>query len=623
MAAQHPNEATNPGAGRDRSWSRLSDAEATTFICTSLFLLVLWTFCPVLNNGFVNYDDPIYVTANLHVQQGVTWENIKWAFHPTQETANWHPITWLSHMLDCQCFGLNPAGHHLTSVLLHAVNTVILFLVLRTMTRTFWRSFFVAALFGLHPLHVESVVWVAERKDVLSTLFWLLTLWAYAKFTIETKSQHGTPKLFYGLALIFFSLGLMSKAMLVTLPFVLLLLDYWPLARFQQNNLWALAVEKMPFLLLATAAGIVTFAVQKSGGAIASMAPLPLPARLENALVSYCRYPGKMFWPENLAVFYPHPVHWPMPAVLLALAFLAGVTFSVFKRRRISPYLPVGWLWFIGTLVPVIGLVQVGAQAMADRYSYIPLVGLFILITWGLHESMQHERYRAVLLSLATLASVLLCIVLTRTQIGYWQNSGTLFRHAVSVTKNNYIAYLHLGNFLARQNSPKEAMEAYRRAIQIYPGYLEAHLNLGVLLRLEDRSDEAIKQFEEVIQLNPGNIEAHSQSGLAWLKKGGFIEAIDQFQECLKLNPADAEAHDNLGVALGKEGHLDDAISQFEEAIRLKPDDAKAHGNLGILLATNGRRKEAMVQLTQALKLQANYPEAQQQLRTLMDAGKF
>jgi tetratricopeptide (TPR) repeat protein len=622
MAAHCPINASNPPAGRNRFWFGLSNADPTIIICTSLFLLVLWTFCPALNNEFVNYDDAIYVTANPHVQQGLTWGNLKWAFQPSTGTANWHPLTWLSHMLDCQCFGLNPAGHHLTSVLVHAANTVILFLVLRYLTRTVWRSLCVAALFGLHPLHVESVAWVAERKDVLSTLFWLLTIWAYGKFVRESGSPGGTPNRFYALALVLFSLGLMSKAMLVTLPFVLLLLDYWPLARFRQIGLRALAVEKIPFLLLAMAACAITFAVQKSAGAVAPMAPLPLQARLANAAVSYCRYLGKTVWPENLAVFYPHPVHWPAWEISFAVASLAAATLFVFKMRRIAPYLPVGWLWFVGTLVPVIGLVQVGAQAMADRYSYIPLVGVFVLMTWGAHHLLQREPHRVILLSATAVAAILPCIALTRQQIGNWRNSGTLFQHAAAVTRNNYVAYLHLGNFLGGENRPGQAIDAYRRAIQIYPRYADARLNLGVLLRLEG-SDESVKQLEVVILLQPGNAEAHGQLGLEWLDKGAFEKAVDQFRQCLKINPADAEAHNNLGVALGREGHWDEAIGQLRAAIFLTPNYAKAHGNLGIVLAARGYREEAIVQLDKALKLQPDYPEASQCLQHLTASEKL
>ena len=605
-----------PAATSDRWWSRLLDSETTTFLATCLFLLVLWTFAPALNNDFINYDDPAYVTANLHVQRGVTWENVKWAFHPNQETANWHPLTWLSHMLDCQIFGLNPTGHHLTSVLLHATNTVALFLVLNMMTFARGRSFFVAALFGAHPLHVESVVWVAERKDVLSTLFWFLTLWAWARFANETRSPNGRPGCFYGLALLFFLLGLLSKPMLVTLPFVLLLLDYWPLARFQQKRWRALVAEKAPFFLLATAAGLITLVVQKNGGAIIALAPLPLSARLGNALVSYGRYLGKSFWPENLAVFYPypHPVAWPLVVVLPTLMVLAGITMFVLQRRRRSPYLPVGWFWFVGALVPVIGLVQVGAQAMADRYSYIPLIGLFVMLAWGLAEFTASDYQRRFLGAIG-LAAVFLCVGLTRVQVGYWRDSGTLFRHAIAVTKGNYLAYGQLGNFLVSQNSPKEAIDAYRRAVQIYPNDAGANLKLGLLLQIENDPAAAIPPLEKVTQLEPGNIEAHRRLGLLWLTKGNAGEAIRQFQEGVSLNPRDAELHNNLGVALENAGRFHEAVQQCEEAVNLEPDFAKAHFNLGTALNALGRRREALAEITQAQKLQPDNPEFKKELK--------
>jgi protein O-mannosyl-transferase len=602
-----------------RAWFfSFSGQETIVFLCTLLFLVVLLTFRPALGNDFVNYDDPDYVTLNSQVQQGLTWENFKWAFQPNRETANWHPLTWLSHMLDCQFFGLKPAGHHLTSVLLHAVNTVMLFLVFKKMTGIVWRSFFVAALFGLHPLHVESVAWVSERKDVLSTLFWLLTLWAYAKFVEESKFQNGKTRLFSGLALIFFALGLMSKPMLVTLPFVLLLLDYWPLGRMKQNGFRALIMEKTPFLLLAVATSVVTFVVQNSAGAVAPMAPLPLFARLGNALVSYCRYLGKIFWPTDLSVFYPHPIHWPTATILFAMILLFVVSLLAFVTRRNHPYLLFGWLWFVGTLVPVIGLVQVGSQAMADHYSYVPSIGVFVMLIWSAYELAQHLRCRTVVLFATATATIFFCIFITRQQIGYWRNSGTLFRHAIAVTENNYMAYQHLGNYLNEQGLTKEAIETYDFAIQIHPSWPEAYIDLGDVLLKMGLFDEAISQYERAIQLKPNNARAHSRLGLAWLKKNHLNEAINQLQESIRLNVNDAEAHNNLGVTLGKEGRLDEAIGQLEEAVSLKSDYAKAHCNLGIVLTSKGLNEEAIAQLTQALKLQPNYPEAEKQLNELM-----
>src|ERR1041384_6646102 len=381
-------------------------------LCILLFLLVFGAFLPSLRNDFINYDDPPYVTDNAQVQNGLSGENVRWAFS-SSEQANWHPLTWLSHMLDCQVFGLQPWGHHLTSVLLHTVNSLLCFLVLQRITGAPWRSWCVAALFGLHPLRVESVAWLAERKDVLSGLFFMLVLIAYAKFVQSTGhtgsaiSQAPNPTVkrcassfiiyhpfwyFYLLALVFFVLGLMSKPMLVTLPCIMLLLDFWPLHRVKKEGITTVVVEKVPFFLVAAASSVVTLLVQQRGGAVIAIARLPLHLRLENALVSYCRYLAKLFWPAKLSVFYPLPPHWATPTVLLAAVLIAGVSVFVLTMWRRHPYLPVGWFWFVGTLIPVIGLVQVGAQSMADRYSYLPSIGVFIALVWGGCNLVQRRR---------------------------------------------------------------------------------------------------------------------------------------------------------------------------------------------------------------------------------------
>lgn len=617
MDPDSPNNHGKPGpVFRIGSFS-ISEQERIISLCTLLFLLTLIAFRPALNNGFVTYDDPDYVTSNSQVQQGLTWESIKWAFQPNRETANWHPLTWLSHMMDCQLFGLNPWGHHLTSVLIHGANTVLLFLVLIKMFRAVFHSFLVAALFGLHPLHVQSVAWVAERKDVLSTLFWLLTLWAYNAFVRESVSRR-RKFLNYTVALIFFLLGLMCKPMLVTLPFLLLLLDCWPLQRVAQKHFMPLIVEKIPFVLLAAASSVLTFIVQKNAGAVVSTAPLPLTARLENVFVAYERYLGKIFLPANLSVFYPHPVHWPVMLVALAIFLFIVLTVLAVALRRNCPYLLFGWLWFVGTLVPVIGLVQVGSQSMADRYSYVPAIGIFILAVWGTHQLTARLPYRTIVLSAASAVLICSCVAATRKEVRYWQNSGTLFRRAIAVTANNYLAYQHLGYYLKDQGLLDEAIKTYGRAIEIHPDWPDAYIDLGDAYLQQNRLDDAVRQFEKAIQLKPGNARAHNLLGLAWMKKDRFDEATSELQQSIRLDPADPEAHNNLGVVLGKSGRTDAAIAELEKAIALKRDYARAHGNLGIVFATNGRREEAIAQLTQALKLQPNYPEVQKQLNELM-----
>jgi Tfp pilus assembly protein PilF len=588
-------------AGFDRIFSPMiaSNCRRSLLICALLSAMTLIAYWPAMRHDFVNYDDDYYVTLNVHVQNGLTLESLKWAFF-NPVGANWHPLTLLSHMLDCQLFGLKPWGHHLTSVLLHAVNTVLVFLLLRRLMRlrseasspqadATWRCAMVAAVFGLHPLHVESVAWVAERKDVLSTFFFLLTLWAYARYARRvtgdtcqvTRTEAAAaapdssrvtrhPSLFYGLALFFFALGLLSKPMLVTLPFVLLLLDYWPLERFKAcsrfigvqgsrhtpsihqsiNPLLRLVWEKIPFFALAAVSSVVTFVVQNHSGAVKMVQTLPLGARSGNALISYCRYLGKLFWPTDLAVFYPYPGHWPLAQVLLAGGLILGISVLFIVKREQYPFLLMGWLWFCGTLVPVIGLVQVGAQAMADRYTYIPSLGVLILAIWGAYELTCRWRYHEMALSVAGSAAIILCLGLTRQQLGYWKDGETLFRHALEVTENNYLAHNDLGTALDRKGQTDEAISQFRAAIRLTPDYAEAHNNLGVALVEKGQTDEAISQFQATIRLKPDDAEAHNNLGNTLVEKGKIDEAINQYQEAIRLKPDCAEARNNLARAL-------------------------------------------------------------------------
>jgi Flp pilus assembly protein TadD len=655
-----------------------------------LFGLVLWTFLPAIEGEFVVYDDPDYVSANTQVQHGLSWENFKWAFS-SSEAANWHPLTWLSHMLDCQIFGLAPWGHHLTNLLLHALNTLLVYVVLRRITGATGRAFVVALLFGLHPLRVESVAWVAERKDVLSTTFWLLTLWAYAKYvetsasqgseqrlpagvigdrdrrTAETRaapataslgfpSRHvlpigGLPWLYYGLAFAFFALGLMSKPMLVTVPCVLLLLDYWPLRRWPQRSARDLVLEKSPFFVAAIVTCAVTWAVQRRGGAI--IAGLPLSARMENAVVAYCRYLGKLFWPVDLAAFYPPVGHWPGGAVLLACLLLLALSVLAIALRRRFPYCLMGWLWFLGTLVPVIGLVPAGEQSMADRYSYVPSIGIILLVVWGAYDLTKRWRYQVMMASAATAGAACLCLGLTRTQISYWKDTEALFRHALLVTERNYVAHNNLGTAFDKQGRWDEALSEFRQALQAKPDYPEALNNLGVALDRQGHVDEAIAQLRETLRLRPRYAVAHYNLGVALQEQGHLDEAIAQYQEALLLKPRYADAHYNLwltlqrkgdldgaiaefqtilkfqpnspevcnklGAVLEQQGHLDEAIRQYLLALKLKPDYARAHFNLGVAWERKGHLDQAIAELEQTLKLDAGYAPAQTNLARLLD----
>jgi len=563
-----------------------------------LGLVTLALYWPATHHDFVNYDDSAYVTGNPHVQQGLTWDNLGWALVSTVRS-NWLPITMLSHMLDCQLFGLKPWGHHLTSVLLHALNTVLVFLFLRNLTGAVWRSALVAALFGWHPMHVESVAWVAERKDVLSGCLGLLTLIFYGRYARKRSSVNALTNdarnwtLDYGMALLCFALGLMSKPMLVTWPFVLLLLDYWPLQRLKVLTVWQLVREKVPFFALAGLSCVVTYTVQQQAGAVQTVEGLPVGARVGNALISYCRYVEKLCWPTHLAVFYPYPGAWPLAEVLVAGGLILGLTVLLFMQGRRYPFMLMGWLWFLGTLVPVIGLVQVGEQAMADRYSYLPSVGLFIFLIWGAYELIQHWRYRGLALSLAGSAALLVCLALTRQQLGYWRDSETLFRHATAVTKNNCVAYKTLGDALVSEDQFAAAIRQYREAIRLQPRYADAHYNLGIALGMSGELDEAIRQYEEAIRLKPDYIAAKHNLGIALAMLGStladrssFDVAIENYRETIQ-NSNDPETYFYLGVALGQLGRTREAIVQYREALQLNPDHVGALNNLAWALATS------------------------------------
>jgi len=561
-------------------------------VAVLLALVTIALYWPTAGYDFVNYDDPDYVTANVHVQNGLTLASIKWALlNPVAD--NWHPLTVLSHMLDCDNFGLEPGGHHLVNVLLHALNVVLVFVLLQQMTGALWQSALVAALFGWHPLHVESVAWVAERKDVLSGFFGLLTLICYARYVQKSKvgsreSETNLPTAssflrspFYWLSLFFFTLGLMSKPTLVTMPFVMLLLDYWPLERVTGDTgrvagLSRLVREKIPFFALAAAASVVTFVVQKTGSSLVTGENLPFGARVGNALISYCRYLGKIFYPTDLAVFYAHPGYWPMGKVLMAGGLLLGLTILFFVQRRRYPFLLMGWLWFVGTLVPMIGLVQTGGQAMADRHTYIPSLGILILTIWGVFELSRRWRYHAVALLLAGLVAIVLCLTMTRQQLGYWKDNETLFRHALAVTENNFLAHNNLGDALLHKGQIEEALSHFQEAVRINPLAPESHNNLGLAYLNLGQTDKAISQFQEALRRKPDFIYAHINLGLAFLKMGDNYGAASQFRETVRLKPDFVEARVNLGIALLNQGQTDEAISEFQEALRLRPSFSQA-----------------------------------------------
>ena len=600
------------------------------WICCGLAVITFLAFLPVLQNEFVNYDDPDYVTANSHVLSGLTLENIGWAFR-TGFASNWHPLTWISHMLDCGLFAQRASAHHLVSLLFHIANVCVLYLGLVWMTGATWPSAMIAASFALHPCHVESVAWISERKDVLSGFFGLLTVWTYAVYTKARDGEGGTrsrARLCYGLSLFCFALGLMSKPMLVTWPFVLLLLDYWPLKRFGftavgSGNAPRILVEKLPFFALSIASSVVTFLVQRKGGAVSTS--ISLLARIENAVVAYARYISDLFWPHDLAVLYPHPGTWPTREIIMSGIILAAITVVAIAFVRSRPWFLVGWLWFLGTLVPVIGLVQVGVQSMADRYTYLPFIGLFIVVAWSLQEvSARFSSAASAPVSGPTPAAaaitglVMLALfgaaVATNRQVRLWQNSETLFRHAARVTRNNYLAYNNLGFYLSNRGKTEEAIENYRAALKIKPDYDDAWNNLGYALAAQKNYAEAIQCYEQALKFRPNHIEVHNNLGNALSDIGRIDEAIPHYEFVLKAKPDHADAHNNYGVVLAMKGQFDSAIDHFHAALRYKPDYASAHSNLGNTYAMQHKLEEATAEYQQSLKLNPNDAQAHNNL---------
>jgi tetratricopeptide (TPR) repeat protein len=617
-------------------------------LCLLLFGLVLWVFLPVIHGAFIERNDSGFVTGNTHIN--LTPANVAWAFCHSFD-ANWLPLTLWSFMLDHQLYGLKPWGYHLTNVLLHAVNTVLLFLVLRRMTGlrpeksigaktpqagATWRSLMVAALFGLHPLRVESVAWISERKDVLSVQFWMLTLWAYTRFA-QGRSRAGCrvpgagdsslalgsrPSTFdYYLALAFFALGLMSKPMMVTLPCVLLVLDYWPLGRWQQKNRRGLLVEKAPFFLLSAIVSVVTYSTQKNADMMSNVLTglsLSFSARLENALVSYGRYLGKLFWPVDLCVLYPYPDHWPMQKILFAGLLVLGLSVLVFVMRRQRPYLLTGWLWYLGTLVPVLGLVPVGAQAMADRYSYIPSVGILIVLVWGTCQMTRGWHYQSIGLGAVGGMLVLICIVLTRHQLGYWKDDVSVWERAIAVTENNYDAHNMLGRAWYAQGRMDDAIREIQEVVRLNPDFAEPYCNLGRAYVAKRREDEAIACYQKALEVRPDYVAAHNSLGSLLLQKGQVGQVMVHCQKALELEPDNVTAHNNLGFAFSLMGRLDEAAAQLQKVVEIQPDNEMAQNNLGSVLLRMGRVDEAIHHFRSALKLQPDSAETHNNL-----AGAF
>jgi tetratricopeptide (TPR) repeat protein len=578
-------------------------------ICAGLVIIVFAVFAQTVGHGFVNFDDDEYVYQNPVVSRGLSLHGIDWAFTHVHST-NWHPLTTLLHMLDCQLYGMWAGGHHLTSVFLHAACAVLLFLLLLDMTGAFWSSGFVAAVFAIHPLRVESVAWVSELKDVLSGVFFMLTLWAYARYARRPASRGS-----YAIVLLWFVLGLMSKPMLVTTPFVLLLLDYWPLGRFQRRSqLPGLLREKLPLFALSALSCAATVFAQRQ--AIRVIEPFPLSLRVGNALVAYVIYLGKLIWPIRLAVLYPLSLDGSPPwQVFDAILLLAALTAGAWLSRRARPYLLVGWLWYLGMLAPVIGILQVGVQAYADRYTYLPQIGLCLAGTWTAADWAGRRRDRRA--ALGAVALVILCALLVTAyhQTTYWRDSETLWTHTIDCTRDNWAARSNLGMALSEQGRMEEAIAQYREALRINPPDADAHTNLGIALAHQGRTGEAMAQYRAALQLAPHYPEAHYDLGLLLRRQGRTDDAIAQYREALQtdLDPADSHyslglvlrqnAHNNLGNALLQQGRTDEAISQYRMALQINPAYEDACFNLGNALLQQGRVEDAIAQFRQALRL--------------------
>jgi protein O-mannosyl-transferase len=618
-------------------------------ICVVLTVVTGCLYWCVHTHAFIQLDDPDYVTSNPYVRTGLTPAGIQWAFTQSH-SSNWHPLTWITHMLDCQLFGLNnPGGHHLVNVGLHIANTLLLFLLLQRLTGKRWPSAFVAALFALHPLHVESVAWVAERKDVLSTFFFLLTLFAYAAYAARKEnrglkmagassfilhppsSTTPRPALWYVLALLLFALGLMSKPMLVTLPCVLLLLDYWPLRRFGFSTLPALRstlrpllLEKLPFFALSAVSCVITIWAQAAGRSIASADEVPLSFRVTNALSAYLQYVEKMLWPAKLAIFYPFPAQVHLNATLLAVVFVVAVTILALWQARERPYLLVGWLWYLGTLIPVIGLLQVGAQAVADRYTYIPLIGLFLAIALGIAELATRWRPLQLLLWPCALALLAACSFQTSRQLTAWKDNDTLFVHAAKITPGNYLALAVLGDIRIREGKNAEAVEYLSQAIEFGPHYVPSRFRLAVALDGLGRTEEALTNYQMALQMDPLNGEPRNAYGVSLMEHGKLGEAEVQLREAHRLKPDDTLVWLNLVLLLRREGKLGDALHECEAMLQLDPTSERSHLLYGETLRLVGRFEEGYQQYAAALRLNPKSASAHVGLGlALIDKGNF
>jgi len=594
-------------------------------------LLILATFAAyqgVRNNAFINFDDDIYVTDNQIVTEGLTLNGILWAFG-FNERGYWQPLTWLSHMLDCELYGLNPTGHHITSLMIHLANVLLLFWTLCRMTGRVYSSAFAAAFFALHPLNVDSVAWVAERKNLLSTFFLMIGFLAYSRYA--EKPSVGR----YLVTIIVFILGLMAKPMLVTFPFVLLLLDFWPLRRLKFEtpqkfmkkeqqppaqkkpdfNIGILCLEKVPFLVLALGAVWLSVSSLQHYDNMVTMDKVPMMLRINNALVSYIGYIGKMLWPFHLSVYYPFPASIPAWQTVLAVFLLSAITGTCLLRMNRQPFLVFGWFWYLGTLLPVLGIVQSGLwPKMADRWAYVPLIGLFIMIAWGITDGVKKRLYAKPIMAVVSVVLLAGLIFVTKTQLLHWKNSRTLFEHALRVTSENAVAHNNLGTALLEEGQPVKALYHFEEALRFEPKYAAAHNNIGNALTASDRTDEAIEHYLNSINIDPLNAETHNNLAVALNEQDRMDESILHLHEALRLNPVYADAYNNLGAVYRKKAQLRKAAKCYLEAIRLRPDFVQAYNNLGLLLWNEGRLDDAIHYFNRAVQYNHDFIPAKDNL---------
>lgn len=573
--------------------SRIDSFYQKTLIAILLVISTLALYWQVSGFDFVGYDDSLYVSL---ASKRITWESFVWSF-TTLDFANWHPLTWISLILDYNLYGSNAGGYHVTNLIFHTLNTLLLFFLLNRTTGTVYRSAFVAVLFALHPLHVESVAWVSERKDVLSTFLGLWALWAYVSYVHKPKASTYLP------VILLFCLSLMAKPMLVTLPFVFLLMDYWPLNRFAfqlktltNNNkfeprLYPFLLEKLPFFMLSLASSIITFIAQNNYKAVISLEHASLSHRLLNAFMSYAGYLKKTFWFHDLSIFYPYPASINLLETAPSILCITSITIISIALIRKAPYFPVGWFWFLGTLVPVIGIVQVGFQAMSERYTYIPLIGIFIVISWGLRHLLQNIRYGQVLFAFSAFIFIFISSLATYHQIGIWKNNISLFSHVLKFNPRDHIAHHIIGHTMETKGEYAEALHYYSIVLKLNPVYAPAYINTGNVLVKLNRLDEALHCYDKALQINDRAAEAAYNIGIIMLLKNNPETAINYFDKALKIRPDDADTHNNMGVALMKSGNINKALYFFQKAQRLNPHSQEVKKNIAIAIREMANRE--------------------------------